>query len=131
MTCARRRDVKEFCTECAEYPCQRYVAAGNRDSFVTYRRRDDDLARTRTGLNELLGELSARTRLLEHLIANHDDGRHRSFFCLACTLLPLDALRDAVGELASTGDPKTDARRAESSLREVANSAGIDLTLRR
>lgn len=131
MSCARRHGVVEFCTECDEYPCERFTAAIGHDSFVTYRRRDADLSRVGSHLDELLTEYRERTRLLGRLIADFDDGRHRSFYCRACALLALEALGSAVDSLAPTGDPKVDARAAQSALTDAAQAAGVDLTLRR
>ncbi len=77
--------------------------------------------------------------MLAMLLDGHDDGRSKSFFCLATALLPLEALEEAMNEIskengAARPDPaskKDRARRARDVLGWIAAREGVVLKLRK
>jgi hypothetical protein len=110
------------------------------DSFVTHRRCRTNLDAVKAdGLKALLGRQRKRIRHLERMLAEFDDGRSKSFYCLAAALLPIEALevslREASKRLRAGGvDPADRKARAgilRSMLLDHAASGGVELTLRR
>lgn len=141
------------CADCDEYPCERLLRVlgveEGLDSFVSHRpalpnrsaersRRSLDRIRE-VGLEAYLEEQRERRLLVEHLLANYNEGRSMSFYCAACSLMPPDLIRQAIAEmermLASKqvdgSDLKAKAKAMRSLIQELASKADIDLRLRK
>lgn len=89
-----------FCFECGTYPCAKYDGVDANDSFVTHLRQKQDLSRLkRIGLDAYRTELDEKIAILLLLLANYNDGRHKSPFCTAVNLLELDILREIMAAL--------------------------------
>jgi Spy/CpxP family protein refolding chaperone len=62
-----------------------------------------------------------------------------SFYCVACTLMPPDLIRQAIGEMekllasdqVDASDLKAKAKAMKSSIQALASQAGVDLKLRK
>ena len=62
----------------------------------------EDLGRIkRFGLEAWLGEQRERRLFVEELLANYNEGRSMSFYCLACTLMPVDLIKEALAKVLS------------------------------
>jgi len=89
----------------------------------------------RVGIEVYMEEQYEKIGLLEELLNNYDDGRRKSFYCLAVNLLELRDIKDIVGQLTSEVDPETPVKeRAAAAKRlfeEIAESKGISLKLRK
>ena len=76
--------------------------------------------------------------LLETMLEDFDDGRAKSFYCLAAALLPVTALEESLHhaqeqvkkDKAQSGDIKTRASILRGILDDCAAQAGIELKLR-
>lgn len=127
----------EYCSECAEYPCAEYLDAEERDSFITHIRQKADLEKAgRIGIEEYSREQEEKVKALDYLMANFNDGRRKSFFCLAVNLLDLCDIRQALDQIDSYRTmPAMTAREkalhAVGVLQELAQRKGIVLKLRR
>jgi hypothetical protein len=132
------------CADCDEYPCERLLRVlgveEGLDSFLSHEPALSNLNRIReAGLGTYLEEQRERRLLVEHLLANYNEGRSMSFYCVACTLMPPDLIRQAIGErerlLASdqvdASDLKAKAKAMRSSIQGLASQADIDLKLRK
>ena len=97
------------------------------DSFITHRNRLQNLERARTDLAGLQKELAEKREILKELLADYNDGRCKTLFCLSVNLLPLDALRGIMEELARSSESGLAARL----LREAAGARNIQLKLRK
>jgi hypothetical protein len=109
------------------------------DSFVTHRRCRSNLDSVKAdGLKTFLGRQRKRTRQLERMLADFDDGRSKSFYCLAAALLPIEALEASLREASKraregkldAADRKARAGILRSMLMEHAASEGVELRLR-
>lgn len=72
--------------------------------------------------------------ILEELLEYYDDGRSKSFFCIACALLPTEALRktlDSVPASAKTMSRKERNTIIKEKLRDIAAACDTDLKLRK
>ena len=135
LSCSRRKKV-EVCCLCGEFPCKRFDGADEYDSFITHKNQLIDLYRARDlGLNRYEAELGEKTAILKRLLTEYDDGRRKSFFCLAVNLLPLHELIDAL-QLSNAGvlngaSQKDKAIAAVAALQGLADKKGIVLKLRK
>lgn len=100
VSCSLRHGGVFYCFQCREYPCQRYTRPSDNDSFITYLHvpRDMDEAK-RIGLDLYLHQLSKKSETLDTLLEKWDNGRLKSFYCLAVNLLPQEDLDSAICEL--------------------------------
>lgn len=90
----------EYCYECGAYPCERYEHVDAYDSFITHRRQRADLEKARSmGIDRYNLEQRDKVKILSSLLSTCDDGRRKTFFCVAVNLLELSELREAIGEI--------------------------------
>lgn len=132
--CAMERGVGEFCTRCGRFPCERLGKMAEYDSFVPHSRIFQDLEQAdRLGLESYLTQLEERRAILDQLLAGWNDGRRKSFYCLAVYLLELEDLRRAFAEIqgAAPADKpvKEKALIAVEILKETAKAGGVTLKL--
>jgi hypothetical protein len=136
-----KHDGVAYCFQCKEYPCPRYNRGNDKDSFITYLHVPSDMNKAnQEGLDVYLEQLAAKSDILDILLEKWDNGRLKSFFCLAVNLLPLDRLvlvMDELGKkrLSLEGDSKTDRSAygilAKDALNQHAAAIGLELKLRR
>lgn len=96
LTCCVIRNGFDVCSECKDYPCNRFDSEKNGyDSFVTHRKVFENLNTIKkSGIDSFLDQQKERMGILNILLTNYDDGRSKSFFCLSCTLFPLVNLHE-------------------------------------
>ncbi len=133
--CVKEKDFGT-CAECESFPCSRFEGADAVDSFVTHRKMVANLRSIKgSGAEAFLEEQEKRRVLLGRMLAEFNDGRSKSFFCVAAALLPVEVLRSAVENAGSDGtgpsDVKSRATALRSKLNEAAMKEGIDLQLRK
>ena len=89
------------------------------------------------GVAKFIEQQSKRISLLETMIKDYDDGRSRSFYCIAAALLSIDGLETALREGerniridgARSDDTKIRARILKRILNDFAEREGIELKL--
>ncbi len=101
MTCNKKHDAVEFCFQCCDYPCGRYRNPPVGDSFISYKNVAMNLDKAKRNMTEYLEELSLRKKCLDTLLNNFNDGRKKSFYCLAANDLPPEALTEIMAEIES------------------------------
>jgi hypothetical protein len=110
------------------------------DAFVTRQVCIPNLQRIQqAGLATWFHEQLERKAILEDLLARYNEGRSRSYYCLAAALLPVDVLRSAVKEARKKlaqlklggADLKTKARMFRLVIQDFATKSKTALTLRR
>lgn len=114
IRCSLTHGQVEYCFQCAAYPCEKLDCAMEYDSFVTHQHMCRDLERMNDiGQAAYQAELDEKRRLLKKLLEDYNDGRRKSLFCTAVTLLELNELHQVMAEL-------EDALPPESSIKEKA-----------
>jgi len=87
------------------------------------------------GVENYALELNEKVRLLEKLLGSYDDGRRKSFFCLAVNLLELQDVQYVIAQIETqtkSSDTKKDkAKIAVHLLKEIAEERDISLKLRK
>jgi hypothetical protein len=136
-SCAKRHGEIEYCYLCEEYPCKKYYDSDKiKDSFITKQRQLADFQKVKEiGLAAYQAELKEKVSILERLLADFDDGRSKSFFCLAVNLLELSDIREVMMQLDAETKPdsasKEKAAIAVLLLRKMADRQKIALELRK
>jgi len=91
------------------------------------------------GIEEFIEQQRKRIRLLETMLKNFDDGRSKSFYCIAATLLPITDLEISLNETEQKikadkirlDDIKTKSKTLKEFLNNFATKEGIELKLRK
>ncbi len=102
ITCAVKKKGIEFCWQCAENStCERWrkhrEAGKQHDSFKCYQKLDDDISFIREhGIKEFEEQQKIREQVLKEMLQNFNDGRSKSYYCIAATVLGIDELQDVL-----------------------------------
>jgi len=139
LHCAVKKNV-EFCGDCEESKtCEKWKkhrATGKRcDSFKCYQKLEEDIAFIKEhGLNKFRKSQAVREKLLWQMLDGFNEGRSKSYYCLAATVLSVeelkDSLRAAKGQ-AKDFDMKEKAKLLHSIIDEIARKKNYRLRLRR
>ena len=126
ITCCVKKHRLNICAECLEFPCGRFdKETGEKDSFVLHRKvLPNQRTIAETGIDEFINQQQKRISFLEKALELYDNGRNRSFFCIAAALLEIDSLMQAL-ILAESGEPLKDI------LNRFAEAEGQELKLRK
>lgn len=130
VTCCVIKKGLETCADCSEYPCSRFDAEKNGfDSFVTHKKVFPNLdAIQEIGMDVFIDQQKIRIGILVDFINHCDEGRSKSFFCLSCTLLPVEALQDCHSFMASMKD-SLDIKERSILLRKHIESEALKLNI--
>jgi hypothetical protein len=140
LTCCVRRKGLEFCSDCSDFPCLKFIDVDKYDSFLTHQKMVSNLNFIKKhGVKKFIVLQEKRIKLLETMINNFNDGRSRSFYCIATTLLPMPSLERALDDAnqkiktddISSDDIKTKAKILREILNVTALKDGIELKLRK
>jgi len=144
ITCCVKKKNLEVCAQCDEFPCPKFeswlVGGGEYDSFLTHKKAYPNLNFIRKyGIEKFIEQQRKRIRLLETMIENFDDGRSRSFYCIAATLLPITDLEASLNKTEQkikadnigSDDIKTKSKILKGFLNNFATKEGIELKLRK
>jgi Protein of unknown function (DUF3795) len=136
LSCCAVKHGLEVCAECQEFPCKRFDSERQGyDSFVTHQKVFANQAAIKCdGIDCFLTQQKPRINILEDFLKNYDDGRSKSFFCLACALLPLNNLNEIHTEFKNDNKPtdnKAANKQLKDSLQTAANELNIELKLRK
>ena len=126
ITCCVKKRGLEVCAQCGEFPCVKFdKETMPLDSFVTHRRvMPNQRLIAEIGLDRFLERQAERMAFLETALARYDDGKSKSYFCLAAALLSADSLKEALA-LAEKGE------NLRGALRRAAEAEGQELVLRK
>lgn len=133
--CSLQFENVEYCFQCKNYPCEKYKDIDKYDSFIAHRHQLSDMKRMQEiGTEQYHRELNQKLDFLTYLLANFNDGRKKSFFCIAINLLDINEIKPIIEKL------KAEIQSADLTLKEksafaadlflsVANQKGIVLKL--
>lgn len=127
----------EYCYECGKFPCEKYEALEGYDVFITRQNQMGDLKRAKElGPNSYRREQEERRGILDRLLAQYNDGRRKTLYCLGTNLLPLETLRTILRTLEADpalrpAGPKERAQAAAKLFQRAAEECKIELKLRK
>lgn len=134
ISCCIKHGGIEYCYLCGEYPCEKYKDADKYDSFITHQNMISNFERIKSeGIESYKAELDEKISILRELLDHYNDGRKKSFFCLAVGLLSLKDIQTVMTDLRARtydDDPvKEKAATAVKLFQEMADLCGIKLKL--
>ncbi|MDV2480827.1 DUF3795 domain-containing protein [Methanoculleus sp. Wushi-C6] len=140
ITCAVKRKGIEFCWECEESAtCEKWKkhrdAGRERDSFKCYQTLEKDLSFiSRHGASEFQKIQEQRESVLREMLRDFNEGRSKSYYCIAATVLELEDLEGALSRAREESgglDVRAKSKALHRILDEIAARKQYRLTLRR
>ncbi len=140
ITCAVKKRGIEFCWECPDkITCdkwQKHRDAGKQlDSFKCYQKLEADISFIqKNGVEEFEKQQKFKEELLKELLFEFNDGRSKSLYCVAATVLEVEELQEvlAKGRQQSKGmPPKDEAKVMHKMLNDISIERGYILKLRK
>jgi len=110
ITCAIKKKGVEFCWECEESEaCEKWSKhreAGKKvDSFKCYRSLEDDISFIqKNGVGEFEKAQRTREGLLREMLQEFNEGRSKSYYCIAATVLEIEELKKALSKARNVSD---------------------------
>jgi len=137
--CCVKKNGFVVCADCDDWPCEKFERFFDGDSFVSHRVCRPNTGRVKqVGLKRWLTEQNKRRTAIENLLANYNEGRSCSFFCVATALMPVDLVKKAenqakkkIADQKIQADIKAKAKIVRSVIEDFASKAGVDLKLRK
>ena len=146
ITCCVKKKNLEVCAECLEFPCSKfksdeeYQQLKESSSYPSNKKIIPNLNFIKKyGIEKFIVQQKKRIKLLETMIENFDDGRSRSFFCKAATLLELTSLSSSIDKATrkiktsniNQNDVKNKAKILKEILNEIALKEVVELMKKR
>jgi len=144
ITCCVKKRGREVCAECDEFPCSKFESwlanGGKYDSFLTHKKANYNTSFIRKhGIEKFIEQQRKRIKILEAFLRDFNDGRSKSYFCIAVTLLPIEDLELSIAKARSkikekgleSDDIKTKNKIVKEFLNNFAVDRRIELKLRR
>ena len=127
------------CVECQEYPCERYARRDWGTDSMSRVAQDSMNTIKKTGMEPWLTEQKARRLVVQELLDNYNDGRSMTFYCTACTLMPVNLVNQAIAELKQRlcdnqiddSDIKARAKTLRGIIQGLASKSDVDLNVRK
>jgi hypothetical protein len=141
ITCAVKKKSIEFCWDCEENSrCSKWAkhreSGRQYDSFITYQKLDENIETAqRKGVHELDRQQAEKQDLLVQMLDEYNEGRSKSYYCIAVTLFDLEDLKTAVQEERRNRNRGSDIKARSKSLHTIferlAKKKDLILTLRK
>jgi len=140
ITCCVKKNSLETCAECSEFPCSKIDRWDKYDSFISHRVSLSNLNFIKEhGLSVFIEQQEKRIELLKKMLEDFNEGRSKSFYCIAIALLPIKDLEQALEEseeiiknkIINLEDLKTKSKILKDKINEIANKKKKELKLRK
>lgn len=140
ITCCVKTHSFETCAECTEFPCSKIDKWDKYDSFISHQVSLLNLRLIKeVGIENFKTQQNKRMEILENMLENFNEGRSKSFFCIATALLPIEGLEESLikskEQIKEEGidrkDFKSKSKILKTFLNQYADTREIQLKLRR
>jgi hypothetical protein len=140
LTCAVKRQGIEFCWDCQDsQTCEKWANhrdfGRQHDTFKCYQKLEDNISTIlQKGVESFEEQQKTREQLLTEMLAEFNEGRSKSYLCIAATVLDIDEMRDALSQARekSAGlGVKDRSRLMHSVIDSIASGKNYYLKLRR
>lgn len=140
IRCAVNKKGLEFCWDCDEHKtCEKWRKhrefSQNRDSFKCYQKLDDNIAFIlKNGVKAFEKTQQQREKLLTEMLNEFNEGRSKSYFCIAATVMKIDELVTALKKARKKAqglEIKARAKILHAILDEIAERNNYNLKLRK
>ena len=133
--CSLQHGKPEYCSQCQEFPCEKYENIDQFDSFFPHQNGKGVREKQRKmGVKAYRTEQEEKIRILAFLLKNYNDGRKKKFFCVAVNLLELEDLKLVMQEIEKelcSLPVKESAAYMKKRLENIADERQIILKLRK
>ena len=139
VTCCVKNHDLEVCGECNDFPCEKYRNEKIlKDSFVTHKKMmKNQESVQRNGIEKYIKEQNIRITILEKILSDYNDGKNKSYYCIATALLTIESLNQSLVETKNRmqtekipdNDYKSKTRILKSILEEYADKEHVELKL--
>ena len=140
ITCAIKKKEIEFCWQCEESEtCEKWSkhreTGKKADSFKCYQTLEDDISFIQeNGVDEFKKVQQYREQLLKEMLNNFNEGRSKSYYCIAATVFEIRELATALSQAKKESEKLDINERAKilhSILNEIAKRKHYLLKLRK
>ena len=140
INCAVRRKGIEFCWLCKENRiCEKWRKHRDlgklHDSFVCYQKLEENLSSIQKhGIAAFERQQKSRERLLGEMLKEFNEGRSKTFYCIASTVLEVEELENALSEARKQSeglDIEKKSKILHQILNEIAREKNYCLKLRK
>jgi hypothetical protein len=140
ITCSVKKKGIEFCWECKENKtCEKWNKhrkyGKSKDSFKCYQTLEDDISFIfENGVVEFEKQQKIREQLLKEMLKDFNEGRSKSYYCIAATVLEIDELKETMEKAKNETkgmEIKEKSRILHSMIDEIAEKKKYTLKLRK
>jgi len=140
ITCAIKKKGIEFCWDCEEgKTCEKWKkhrdVGKKHDSFKSYQKLEEDIEFIqKNGVDKFDKMQRIREKLLKEMLQDFNEGRSKSYYCIASTVMEIEELKEALykSKLDSKGlNIKEKSKLLHSILDEIAEQKKYYLKLRK
>ncbi len=110
ITCALKKKGIEFCWNCEEHEiCEKWrkhrEAGKKADSFTCYQKLEDSIAYIRRyGVEKFEEMQKIREHLIHEMVREFNEGRSKSYYCIAATVMEIEELKEALNKAHMNSD---------------------------
>jgi hypothetical protein len=112
-----------------------YLNIDEFDSFISHQNQKQDMEKAqKIGLDAYRAEQMEKVRILRCLLSDYNDGRRKTFYCVAVNLLPLRDIQEVMERFAQAPEHqslKEKSAYAVGLYQEMARKRGVELKLRK
>jgi hypothetical protein len=140
ISCAIKHKGVEFCWDCEKSEsCEKWRghrdAGKSRDSFKSYQKLEDDINFVKKmGIKAYDEQQKTRESILLRLLNEFNEGRSKSYYCIAATVMAIDELNNCLQTAAtetSSHDIKEKSKLMHALLNDISLKKGYYLGLRK
>ena len=140
ITCAVKNKGVEFCWQCKENEtCEKWRKhrefSKRVDSFICYQKLEDNITFIqKNGVHEFEKIQKKREDLLKEMLHKFNEGRSKSYYCIAATVLEIEELEEALNKAKKDSfglEAKERSKIFHSILDKIAKRKNYYLKLRR
>jgi len=140
ITCAVKKRGIEFCWQCPDHEaCEKWHEhrewGQSHDSFVCYQRLESNIAFVEhQGIFTFAADQKKREHLLSAMLAEFNEGRSKSFYCIVATVMDIQEIKEAIvlaRDRSAGADIKTKSKALHAILDKVAQERKYSLRLRK
>lgn len=137
LKCREQQGEYEFCYECIHFPCDKYKNIEEFDSFITHKNQLANLLEIKKdGIEKYTKKISKKSELLNHLLKYYNNGRRKTYFCIAVSLLDISDIETILEEIESSSSLKKMSINERSKviydqINKIAENKDIELKLRK
>jgi hypothetical protein len=140
ITCAVKKSGIEFCWKCTVSPsCEKWKNhkkfSKQHDTFVCYQKLEDNIKFIQSnGVEEFVSLHHTRGKMLQEMLEGFNEGRSKSYYCIAATVMEIDELKEAIKKAKEDSvalDMKGKSKLLHSILDAISEQRGYNLKLRK